>query len=136
MPKRRRRNSSEDKNEAKDGIVIKDDTNGSRDEIQVRSEDLIRRIQNGDDRAVALYTTILNKIEGKIMKELDSDTLDSMVRLLTVCVINHLPSLIFFSSSQKLDALKRESKTKEALLSKHGKALSKWIEIFEGLSDS
>ena len=81
MPKRRRRNSSEDKNEDKDGIVIKDDTNGSRDEIQVRSEDLIRRIQNGDDRAVALYTTILNKIEGKIMKELDSDTLDNMVRL-------------------------------------------------------
>ena len=81
MPKRRRRKSSEDKKASDDSSTNDNSGKGVNGDMRERCEDLIRRIRNGDERARSSYSTILSDIETKLMAELDSDTLDTMVRL-------------------------------------------------------
>lgn len=133
MPKRRRRKSSEDKKASDDSSTNDNSGKGVNGDMRERCEDLIRRIRNGDERARSSYSTILSDIETKLMAELDSDTLDTMVRLF-IYFCHSIVGLYISLLLQKLEALKRESKTKKALLIKHEKELGKWIKTLESLS--
>ena len=101
MPKRRRRKSSEDK-KASDSSNGDNSGKGVNGDMRERCEDLIRRIRNGDERARSSYSTILSDIETKLMAELDSDTLDTMVRFLFTFVIQLWDIIIFYSLYRNL----------------------------------
>ena len=81
MPKRRRK-SSEDKTPSDCTSSSSCTTKGVNVDMRERCEDLMRRIKKGDDGARLSYASILSDIETKLMAELDSDTLNNMVRLL------------------------------------------------------
>ena len=135
MPKRRRRRKSSEDKKASDSRSSNNSGKGLNGDMRERCEDLIRRIRNGDERARSSYSTILSDIETKLMAELDSDTLDTMVRLF-IYFCHSIVGLYISLLLQKLEALKRESKTKKALLIKHEKELDKWIKTLESLSSA